>query len=213
MSKPTLYGPAYSTYARSARLAMEEKGVDYDLVEVDFLQGPMPAEQIERHPFAKVPAFEHDGFKLYEVSAIGRYIDEVFDGPSLQPEDVRERARMTQIISILDSYTYPCTIGQLVIQRLVMPMLGNQPNEAAISAALPEISKCMNVLTGLHADNAFLVGDQVTLADLHFVPIYDYFQNTPESDAILEQNPGLRAWWDGISKRESVQKTQPSFDQ
>lgn len=209
MSKPTLYGPAYSTYTRSARLAMEEKGVDYDLVEVDFLQGPMPAEQIERHPFAKVPAFDHDGFKLYEVSAIGRYVDEVFDGPPLQPDDARERARMTQIISILDSYTYPCTVGQLVIQRLVMPMLGNQPDEAAIAAALPEIGKCMNVLAGLRADNTFLVGDQVTLADLHFVPIYDYFQNTPESGAILEQNPGLRAWWGGVSKRESVQKTQP----
>lgn len=209
MSKPTLYGPAYSTYTRSVRLAMEEKGVDYDLVEVDFLQGPMPAEQIERHPFVKVPALEHDGFKLYEVSAIGRYVDEVFDGPSLQPDDARERARMTQIISILDSYTYPCAIGQLVIQRLVMPMLGNQPDEAAIAAALPAIGKCMNVLAGLRADNAFLVGSQLTLADLHFVPIYDYFRNTPESDAILEQNPGLRAWWDGVSKRESVQKTQP----
>ena len=94
MSKPTLYGPAYSTYTRSVRLAMEEKGVDYDLVEVDFLQGPMPAEQIERHPFAKVPALAHDGFKLYEVSAIGRYVDEVFDGPSLQPDDEIGRAHV-----------------------------------------------------------------------------------------------------------------------
>ncbi len=54
MSKPTLYGPALSTYVRSARLALEEKGVDYNLVEIDFLQGPMPAEQIERQPFARV---------------------------------------------------------------------------------------------------------------------------------------------------------------
>ena len=29
MGKPTLYGPAYSTYTRSVRLALEEKGVDY----------------------------------------------------------------------------------------------------------------------------------------------------------------------------------------
>ena len=56
MSKPTLYGPAYSTYTRSVRLAMEEKGVDYNLVEVDFLQGPMPADQVERHP---LPKFQH----------------------------------------------------------------------------------------------------------------------------------------------------------
>ena len=207
MSKPILYGPAYSTYVRSARMAMEEKGVDYDLVEVDFLQGPMPAEQIERHPFSKVPAFDHNGFKLYEVCAIGRYVDEEFDGPPLQPEKASDRARMTQIISILDSYTYPRVVGDLVIQRLVMPMLGNEPDEAVISAALPEITKNINTLEELRGDNTFLAGDSLTLADLHLVPIFDYFQSTPESAAIMEKAPGLNAWWEEIRGRSSVQNT------
>ncbi len=212
MSKPILYGPAYSTYTRSVRLALEEKGVDYDLVEVDFLQGPMPAEQVERHPFAKVPAFAHQGFELYEVTAIERYIDEEFDGPSLQPDSARGRARMNQIISVIDSYTYSCTVGQLVIQRIVMPMLGEQPDEDAISAAMPEISKCMGVIAGLCADKKFLVSNYVTLADLHLAPIFDYFQNTPDSDPILQQNPGLRSWWAEMSQRESIKKTQFSPD-
>ena len=209
MSKPTLYGPAYSTYCRAARLALEEKGVDYNLVEVDFLQGPMPAEQIERQPFAKVPAFEHDGFKLYEVTAIGRYVDEAFEGPSLQPDDVQARARMNQIISILDNYTYPCTVTQLVIQRLVMPMLGNQPDEAAIAEALPEIDKCMTTIAELRGNNRYLAGNQLSLADLHFAPIYDYFQSTPESEAILKKNPGLVDWWNEMSGRASIQNTPP----
>jgi glutathione S-transferase len=187
---------------------MEEKGVDYDLVEVDFLQGPMPAEQIERHPFARVPAFEHDGFKLYEVTAIERYIDEEFDGPPLQPESTRERARMNQIISIVDSYTYSCTVGQLVIQRIVMPMLGEQPNESAIADAMPEISKCMGVISELHADSKFLVSDHLTLADIHLAPIFDYFQSTPDSDTILQESPELRSWWSEMSERESMRKTQ-----
>ena len=207
MSKPVLYGPAYSTYTRSARMAMEEKGVDYDLVDVDFLQGPMPAEQIERRPFARVPAFEHDGFELYEVTAIERYIDEVFDGPALQPESPKERARMNQIISVIDSYTYPCTVGQLVIQRIVMPMLGQQPDETVIAGAMPEISKCMATLADLRADSKYLVGDRLTLADTHLAPIYDYFQSTPDSAPILQQNPGLRDWWSAMSGRESVKKT------
>ncbi|MGB5329033.1 MAG: glutathione S-transferase family protein [Gammaproteobacteria bacterium] len=210
MNKPTLYGPAYSTYTRSARLALEEKGVDYNLVEVDFLQGPMPAEQVARHPFARVPAFEHDGFELYEVAAIERYIDEAFDGPSLQPKSAQERARMNQIISIVDSYTYPCTVGQLVIQRIVMPMLGENPDEAAIAEAMPEISKCMDVIAGLRADRKYLVSDRVTLADIHLAPIFDYFQNTPDSAPILQENPGLRSWWAEMSERESMQKTQLS---
>lgn len=210
MSKPILYGPVYSTYTRSARLAMEEKGVNYDLVEVDFLQGPMPAEQIERHPFARVPAFEHDGFKLYEVTAIERYIDDEFDGPPLQSESSQERARMNQIISVIDSYTYPCTVGQLVIQRIVMPMLGEKPDEEVIAEAMPEISKCMSTIADLRADNKFLVGDRLTLADIHLAPIFDYFQSTPDSASILQENPGLRNWWNEISARESIQKTQLS---
>ena len=32
MAKPTVYGPAYSTFTRTVRLALEEKGADYDLV-------------------------------------------------------------------------------------------------------------------------------------------------------------------------------------
>jgi glutathione S-transferase len=209
MSKPTLYGPAFSTYVRSARLALEEKGVDYNLVEIDFLQGPMPAEQIERHPFARVPAFEHDGFQLYETTAICRYVDEAFDGPALQPGNVQERARMNQIISILDNYTYPCTVGQLVIQRLVMPMLGNDPDESAIAAALPEIDTCMTTIAALRGNNTFLAGNQLSLADLHFAPIYDYFKNTPESGPILDKTPSLGDWWNEMSGRASLQKTPP----
>ena len=212
MSKPIVYGPAYSTYVRSARLALEEKGVDYELVEFDFLSGPMPEEQVRRQPFGKVPAFEHDGFSLYEVTAINRYVDEVFDGPSLQPADSRQRGRMNQIISIVDSYTYPCMLGQLVIQRLVMPMLGNEADEGVISAALPQVEKCVGVIEGLRGDQTYLASnDRITLADIHLIPIYAYFRNTPESGPILEKHPGLASWWDAVGDRESVHKTQPSL--
>lgn len=207
MSKPTVYGPTYSTYTRSTRLALEEKGVGYDLVDVDFIQGEMPAEQMERHPFGKVPAFDHDGFRLYEVTAIERYIDEEFDGPSLQPGSTRERARMNQIISIIDSYTYPCTVGQLVIQRLVVPMLGGQPDESIIAEAMPQVTLCMDSLAHLHGDTRFLVGDQLSLADIHLAPIFDYFQSTPDSAPILQEHAGLRSWWDEMSARDSMRNT------
>lgn len=207
MSKPIVYGPTYSTYTRSVRLALEEKGVDYELVDVDFIQGDMPAEQLRRHPFGKVPAFEHDGFDLYEVSAIERYIDEEFDGPSLQPGGSREHARMNQIISIIDSYTYPCTVGQLVIQRLVMPMLGGQADEAIITEAMPQIEQCMGALARLHEGTRFLTGDQLSLADIHLAPIFDYFQSTPDSAPILQQHAGLTSWWEQMSARDSMRNT------
>ena len=211
MADPILYGPAYSTYSRSARLALEEKGVAYTFQEVDFLGAGMPTEQLARHPFGKVPAFEHDGFRLYEACAIMRYVDEAFDGPKLQPDDAKARARMTQIISIIDSYTYGPVIIQLVMQRLVTPMLGGTADEEAIEGALPEVRRCTTALEELLGDQLYMAGAALSLADLHLIPNFHYFAMTPESGPILEDKPGLRRWWKSVSSRESVTRTEPSL--
>jgi glutathione S-transferase len=212
MAKPIVYGPAYSTYARTARLALEEKGVDYDLVEVDILQGAGKSpEHLARHPFAKVPAFEHDGLALYETDAITRYVNEVFPGAGLEPSDVRGRARMTQAINVIGSYAYPCLITQIVVQRTVMPMLGNATDEAAISEALPQAETCLKALEGLIDGNTYLAGDTLSRADLLLIPVYDYFSQTPEGQKMLGAAPNLRRWWDKVRTRPSVEKTRPSL--
>ncbi len=75
MADPVLYGPAFSTYVRSVRLALEEKGAPYRLEEINIMEDAHKTpEHRARHPFAKVPAFEHDGFELYETMAIMRYV-------------------------------------------------------------------------------------------------------------------------------------------
>jgi len=105
LQKPIVFGAPYSVYVRAVRLALEEKDIAYELVPVDvFAPGGPPAEHLLRHPFGKIPAFEHAGFRLYEAAAITRYIDEALPGPRLQPAHPRSRVRMTQLISILDSY-------------------------------------------------------------------------------------------------------------
>jgi glutathione S-transferase len=210
MTDPILYGPGYSTYVRSARLALAEKGVHYQFEEFDFFQS-MPSEQLERHPFGKVPAFRHNDFQLYETSAITRYVDEAFPGPSLQPETPRQRARMTQIISLLDGYGYGPIISDTVIQRIVMPMMGQDSNEETIRNALPKAEKCIQVLEGFLDEHTYLASDSLSLADLHFIPIYDYFSNTPDGDPILERAPKLAQWWRAVSALESVTYTKPNL--
>jgi glutathione S-transferase len=49
---------------------------------------------LEQHPFGRVPALKHGDFMLYETNAIAAYVDEVFPGPRLTPDDARKRARM-----------------------------------------------------------------------------------------------------------------------
>ncbi len=210
MGKPIVHGPAYSTYVRTTRMTLEEKGVAYDLREFDFMQG-MPEEHLKRHPFGKVPAFEHDGFMLYETSAIARYVDEAFDGPALQPADVRARARMAQIVGIVDSYTYSPVITHIVIQRLVVPMMNGTPDEAEIAAALPAAAKALGVLENLLGNQPFLTGKTLSLADLHLAPILAYFSATPEGESTLAATPNLRRWFAAIGARPSFTGTAPQL--
>src|SRR6476660_3657824 len=115
---PVLFGAAYSVYVRIVRLALAEKRVPYRLHEVDvFAPGGLPADYRERHPFNRIPAFEHDGFRLYEAGAIARYVDEAFPGAPLQPADVRQRARMNQAISVLDAYAYRTLVWDVFVER------------------------------------------------------------------------------------------------
>ena len=76
MAAMTLYGFDGSTYVRTVKMLLAEKGFsDFTQVPVDVLKGePKSAEHLQRHPFGKVPVLEHDGLTILETSAIARYL-------------------------------------------------------------------------------------------------------------------------------------------
>lgn len=213
MAAPVIYGPAYSTYTRTVRLALEEKGVDYKLDEVDILQGQsQKPDHVARHPFGKVPAFGHDGLTIYETTAIARYVDDAFPGQKLQPADAKARARMNQIIAVIDSYAYGAMISKLVIQRLVHPLLNAPVDEKVIADAMPMVEKAAAALEALaDSKGPFLCGAEISLADCFMVPVMGYLAATPESKKVLANTPRLSRWWQSISARPSVVKTQPKL--
>src|SRR5215472_15920370 len=145
---PIVFGAPYSGYVRAVRLALEEKDVRYELVPIDtFAPGGAPPEHQVRHPFGRIRAFEYAGFSLYEAGAITRFVDEVFPGPSLQPDDARARARVNQIISILDSYAYPTLVWDIYVERVSRPAGGASSDEQRISAAMPKAKVCLSALS------------------------------------------------------------------
>ena len=209
MAHPIVYGPAGSTYVWSARLALAEKGVTHELVDVPF--GAHREEpHLSRHPFAKVPAFEHDGLALYETQAIVRYVDERFPGAPLQPEDVHEWSRMNQIIGIVDAYAWPSIAGAILRNRVLAPRLfGREPDEAAIAAALPRARLCLAEFARLMEDHRFLAGEHVSLADLMVIPLLYFFGRVPDGRAPMAEHPKLQDWVKHMETRQSFQVTKP----
>jgi glutathione S-transferase len=208
----TLYGPIYSTYARTARLALEEKGVPYELREVDTLNGAgQTPEHLARHPWGKVPVMDHDGFSLFETAAITRYVDQAFPGTKLQPDDPRQRARMNQICAILDNYSWNPMVIQVFAQAIVVPLQGGAPDRAVIARAMPQAELALKVIEGLAEEEEFLCGMGISLADLHLVPILDYFARTEDGSGALKGCRTLSRWWQKIEQRPTVVKTRPTF--
>ncbi|MBZ9771148.1 glutathione S-transferase family protein [Mesorhizobium sp. CO1-1-8] len=198
MGKPIVYGAGYSVYVRIVRLVLAEKGIDCELVPVDvFATDGIPAWYFEHHPFGRISAFEHDGFYLFETNAIARYIDEAFDGPALQPADARGRARMAQIIGMLDAYGYRAMVWDVAVERLEKA----EPDEELITGGLRQAETALKVLTSLKAEGPWLLGEQLTLADLHAAPIIAYFVKVSEGQKVLAEFPDIRDWYTRIAAR------------
>ena len=213
MNEPVVFGAAYSVYVRMVRLALEEKEVPYSLVEIDiFAPGGPPSDYLLRHPFGRIPAFEHQGFRLYEAGAITRYVDDTFPGPALQPTQPRPRARMNQVISILDSYAYRTLLLDIFLERVRAPRQGRQPDEDRIRSALPVAGKCLDALQDIMGDGLFLCGADLSLADLHAAPMFAYFVLTPEGAALLAEHASLHRWWDRMSQRASMTATHSQLE-
>jgi glutathione S-transferase len=213
LSEPILFGAAYSVYVRAARLALAEKGVAYRLIEIDiFAEDGPPADYAERQPFGRIPAFEHDGFRLYESGAITRYVDEAFPGPPLQPQDPRGRARVNQILSILDSYAYRTLVWDIFVERVRASGQDRAPDEARIAAALPRAETCLAALEALMDTQPWLAGPQLTLADLHAAPIFAYAVLAPEGAALLARHKAIRRWWETMSARASMAATRSPLE-
>ena len=115
MSETVLWGFDGSTYVRTVKMVLAEKGVtEFKQVPLNVLAGdPKTPEHRERHPFGKVPVLDHDGTRILETTAIARYLNDVLPGKSLIPSTPKDRARMDMVIGLIDSYGY----GALIRRR------------------------------------------------------------------------------------------------
>jgi glutathione S-transferase len=210
-TQPRLFGADYSVYVRIARLCLTEKGIEHQLEPLDiFAEGGPPAEYLVRHPFGRIPAFEHGGFTLYETSAIVRYIDEAFEGPKLQPLDVMHRARCNQLISIADNYAYPELVWGVYVERVSKPDRGVPTDNEKLAAALSKARNCLAAMSDLMGNGPWFVGQELTLADLYIAPMFDYFLMTSEGTELIHQHGNLKEWWARIASRPSMAATKPS---
>ena len=193
----TLHGFPLSSYVRTARMACVEKGVDYRLDPLS----PGDAKAQGLHPFGKIPVLDHDGFPLFETLAICCYVDASFDGPGLQPSDLKRRALDLLWISAIDGVVYDAMIRRFVLQY-AFPKDG-VPDRRVIDPALGKARHQLGVLDAGYGAHDYLTGDSLGSADLYLAPIPFYVGQIPEGEALLSAVPGVRRGTAAMEARKS----------
>lgn len=196
----TLLGDTASSYVRSARIGLAEKGLAYSLQRA----APNSPEIDAIHPFGKIPAFRDGATEIWETSAILRYIDEGFDGPSLNPGMLVDRTRTEQWVSAVGAYMYDAMVRRYVLQYIFPRGEGGSPDRAVIDKAVTEMVRALDALERCYQGRDFIGGVSPSYADILVTPILDYLGRFPEGGQFLSDRPNIR-------RALGVMRARPSF--
>jgi glutathione S-transferase len=208
MTGMVLYGFDGSTYVRTVRMLLAEKGAHYEQVPVNVLKGePRQPEHLARNPFGKVPVLDHDGFRLIETGAIAPYLDEVLPGPSFTPDSSKDRARMRMAMGIVESYGYSALIA--VAGYHLFPG-ADGPNEEKRKNGIVNSRLVLQELMKLRGGSAFIAGERPSLGDLYLAPLCFLVSLTPDANEVFAVD-GFAGWWEQVQAMPSYQATTPRF--
>jgi glutathione S-transferase len=198
-----LYYHPRSTFSRRVRVALLEKGVEHELVEVDLAAGAHKSPAYATlNPYLRVPSIDDEGFVLYESAAILTYLEATCPAVPLIPVDARGRASVDMHLRLCDGQLGRHA-GVILFPRRFLPQ--ERWDLAAMGVARQEIAKHFEIVAAQLGERQYLVGDDFTLADiaylpfLHFLPLFE-----------IPVGPRVTGWAQRVLARPSAQATIPS---
>ncbi len=202
----TLYTIGPSQNAVRPELALLEKGLAFEKVEVDLFNGahkqPPFSELTPRQQVPTLVVDADDGAEpivVYESIATIRFIDDLHPEPALMPP-ASEPARLAQATMRVEEFQAkldPCNLfGSVIFGRKSKEELAPR-----IDALVAELDHWERYTTG----QRFLAGDQFTLADIAVFPLLMHFEAMGFDYA--GRTPALAAYMAACKARPSVQQS------
>ena len=199
---PKLYTHPFSTFCRRVHLALLEKGIDWDHEVVDMAKGAhRKPEYLAISPYGRVPALQDGGLTLYESTAILGYLESIHPEPTLVPSDLGQKAKMWMYIKACD-LQFARPTGTIIFPKRFIPEDKWRKDEMA--KASKTIQRHLSVIEPVLDGQAFMMGEQFTLADVCYLP---FLQFLPILD--VEVPPNIERWSKALFDRPTAQKTIP----
>jgi glutathione S-transferase len=197
MSEIEIYSAALCPFAHRSRLTLLEKGVPFNLIEIDLQNKPANFREIS--PYGKVPVLKHGENRVWESAIINEYLDEAFPEHPLLPQEpiLRAQARIwidfadTRLFAVTgkllysqDSHQYPELVKELAEHLLFIE------NEGLLKIS----------------DDAPYWFSEISLVDLTYYPWFEQWHVLAHYRGF--QFPSglnrLKKWWEAVASRQSV---------
>jgi glutathione S-transferase len=178
------------------RMVLHEKGIDFDVHEVDL--GNKSEEFLSVSPYGKVPVVRVNGTSLYESNIVNEYLDEVYGSLRLMPEDPEGRALARSWMAFADDYFFPSVRGvRMASQRGL--------SEEQIREAKEKLEDALSRLERQLEGKRYVMGEY-TLADIAHAGNFHRLRELAEGgDVPLHKYPNVVAWIERVEVRESYE--------
>lgn len=191
----TLISHPLCPYVQRAAVAMAEKGIAIERIDIDL--GDEPAWFLQLSPLGKTPVLLVDGQPVFESAVICEYLDETV-APRLHPQDALARARHR---------------GWMEFGSAVLSAIGafySAPDEAALAdraAALQRLFAQVEAQLALRSEaGPYFAGARFTLVDAVFGPVFRYFDvfDRIGDFGVFTGLPHVAVWRAALAARPSV---------
>ena len=183
-------------YVQRAVIALTEKGVPFERIDIDL--GNKPDWFLKISPLGKVPVLvvTSDGAQvaLFESNVICEYIEDTQGGAKLHPQDPLKRAQHRAWMEF----------GSTILSELWGLETTGDPaifesKRKAVAAKFAQVEKTLGA-------GPFFAGKDFSLVDAVFAPIFRYFDVFDQLTdlSVFADTPKVRAWRDALAQRPSV---------
>jgi glutathione S-transferase len=191
MTALTLVSHGLCPYVQRAAIALEEKGVAFERIDIDLDNKPDWFKAIS--PLGKVPLLKVGDAVIFESAVIVEYLEETQPHP-LHPADPLKRAEHRAWMEF----------GSAILADIWG--FYTAPDEAALQAKARTLTDKFVRLEQRLGDGPYFDGSGFSLVDAVFAPVFRYFDLFERIGdfGILEGKPKLASWRKALAQRPSV---------
>ncbi len=197
----TLYHTPLSINSRRVWVALIEKGLAFELKEVNLTGDQFKPEFLALNPFHHIPVLVDGDNTIIESFAMLDYLEAKYPHPALMPPSPEAVARVRMVQMVTLNEMLPASLP------LTMKYLFGKDDPEAVAKAYEKTAVVLKFWTQQLGDDEFFGGQQLSLADVVSGTLAAWL---PEMGLSLADYPTLDSWRQRLMERPAWQQTHVS---